>query len=101
MVLKEKKIKLDESIKHNDEDITEITVKELSFAGRLRIQSKDKPDLSDMYKECMFPYGILESMNREETNKYQEQLLNAYIEVNSLSNTGEEINNKDSPSNKP
>ena len=49
MVLKTEIIKLKNPIEFQEQKVSEIQVKELSFAAQLRIDSKDKLDLSDVY----------------------------------------------------
>ena len=84
MVLKTEIIKLKNPIEFQEQKFNEIEVRELSFAAQLRIDSKDKLDLSDVYSECVYPKGIMEVMGREETKEYKVQILEAYMRVNGI-----------------
>ena len=76
MVLKTEKFKL--------ENGKEITVKELSFAGQMRldaaINEKKHLNSEDLYKECIEPWDEMEQVGREESKK----ILEIYQKLNPI-----------------
>jgi len=74
------------------EDGKEITIKELSFAGQMRldkkINEKKHLDMEDLYVECIEPWSAMEEVGRGETKK----IIEIYQKLNPST--------KDSPSDK-
>jgi hypothetical protein len=67
---------------YKTEDGTEVIIKELSFAARVRLEaiagSKGRIDTEDLYKECITPWEAMENIGREESEK----ILDIYAKLN-------------------